>query len=218
MNTQKETRFGGATFELRAEGTPSRPRITGLAARFGAKTTLQPGLNEVIAKGAFKRSLGEGNDTVLNFNHSDDKVCARVAAGTLRLRETEQGLMFDAEVDPEISYVGDLYRSIKAGNISECSFSFTPYEDGDSIDTDPDESRAMLRTLKSVRLWDVAAVTHPAYGSGATNLNARNVVASDLEQRFASARAAEVVAASVQVSERDLAHARARVEFAKRLS
>jgi len=184
MNTQREVRF--ATLELRADGAGKQPRITGLAARFGAKTTIQRGLNEVIAPGAFKRSIANGDDVVLNFNHSDDKVCARVSAGTLKLRESDEGLLFDAEIDPEVSYIGDLYRSIKNGNIAECSFSFTPYEDGDTIEPDPDERGALLRTLKSVRLWDVAAVTHPAYGGNVTSVNARNVISEHVAARMAA--------------------------------
>jgi uncharacterized protein len=184
MSNQREVRF--ANLELRADGAGKQPRITGMAARFGAKTTIQRGLNEVIQPGAFKRSIAEGNDCVLNFNHSDDMVCARTSAGTLTLRESDEGLTFDAEVDPEVSYIGDLYRSIKNGNITECSFSFTPYQDGDSIGADPDESGAVLRVLKSVRLWDVAAVTHPAYGSGVTNVKARNVVSEHVEARMAA--------------------------------
>src|SRR5258708_19323525 len=178
MSTQKEIRF--ANLELRADSAGKQPRITGMAARFRAKTAIQRGLNEVIAPGAFKRTIANGDDCVLNFNHSDDKVVARTSAGTLTLRESDEGLMFDAEIDPEISYVSDLYRSIKAGNISECSFSFTPYEDGDSIGADPDESGAVLRVLKSVRLWDVAAVTHPAYGGGVTSINPRNVISEQV--------------------------------------
>jgi HK97 family phage prohead protease len=183
--TQKEIRC--ATLELRAEGSGSSPRITGMAARFGVKTTISRGLNEIIAPGAFKSSIANGDDCVLNFNHSEDRVCARVSAGTLRLRESDQGLLFDADVDTEISYVGDLYRSIKAGNISECSFQFSIPQGGDSLLSDPDEPGAILRVLKSVRLWDVAAVTYPQYNGGVTSLSARNVIAADLQQRMASA-------------------------------
>jgi HK97 family phage prohead protease len=183
-NIQREIRC--ATLELRADGSGKQPRITGMAARFGVKTTIQRGLNEVIARGAFAKTLANGDDVVLNFNHSDDKIFARTSAGTLKLRETDEGLMFDAEIDPEISYVNDLYRSIRAGNISECSFQFSTYPDGDSIGADPDDSGAALRTLKSVRLWDVSAVTHPAYGGGVTSISARNVIATEVEARMQS--------------------------------
>lgn len=206
----RELRY--AALELRAEGTSSQPRITGLAARFGRKTKIAHGLNEIIAKGAFKRSLAEGNDVIFNVQHDDERVCARVAAGTLKLRETDAGLAFDAEVDTGISYVNDLYRSIKAGNIAECSFAFIPYENGDTINADPQERGAMLRTLKSVMLFDVAAVTHAAYGGNVTNISARNVIAPDLEERSKLAAASSAVA----VDERELAHARARLELAKR--
>jgi HK97 family phage prohead protease len=184
MTVQREIRC--SKLELRAEGSGKQPRIVGMAARFGAKTTIQRGLNEVIARGAFTKTLANGDDVVLNFNHDENKIFARTGAGTLKLRETDEGLMFDAEVDPEISYVNDLYRSIRAGNISECSFQFSTYPDGDSIGADPDESGAVLRTLKSVRLYDVSAVTYPAYGGGVTSVAARNVIATDVESRMVS--------------------------------
>jgi HK97 family phage prohead protease len=194
--TQKEIRC--ATLELRAEGSGSSPRIVGMAARCGSKTTIQRGLNEIIAPGAFKDSIANGDDVVLNFNHSADKICARTGAGTLRLRETDQGLLFDADVDPDISYVGDLYRSIKRGDISECSFQFSTPTGGDSLMPDPDEQGAMLRVLKSVRLWDVSAVTYPQYSGGVTNISARNVIAADLQQRAASALAGQEILARRQ--------------------
>jgi HK97 family phage prohead protease len=212
--TQKEIRC--ASFELRAEGTNSRPRITGLAARFGAKTTLRPGLNEVVQRGAFQRSISEENDTVLNFNHNDSAVCARVGAGSLMLRETNEGLLFDATVDTGISYVNDLYRNIKAQNISECSFAFTVYPDGDEFTEDPEERGAVLRVLKSVQLWDVSAVTFPQYGGGATNVSARNVIAADVEQRSKLVIAAPP--AMAEVSADVLRWMKARLELAKRTS
>lgn len=181
----REIRF--ANLELRAEGSGKQPRISGMAARFNAKTQIQRGLNEIIARGAFKRSISENNDCILCFNHSDDKICARTSAGTLTLRESDEGLLFDAEVDPEISYVNDLHRSIKAGNISECSFSFIPYEDGDTIEPDASDPGAYLRTLKSVRLFDVSPVTNAAYGGHVTSVNARAVISERVEERMRAA-------------------------------
>jgi hypothetical protein len=162
--------------EFRASGTDVKPRLSGYAARYGVKTKLQPGLNETIMPGAFKRTV-ETND--LNcacfFNHKESQILGRVSAGTLRLREDSQGLFFDCDIDTGISYAADLYRSVQRGDISECSFGFQCNEDGDDFVDDPEERGAVLRQLKKVSVFDVSPVTFPAYGNGATNVSARSL-------------------------------------------
>jgi HK97 family phage prohead protease len=204
-----------ATTELRAEGTSKKPRITGMAARFNVKTTLQPGLNEVIRSGAFRQSISDGDDVVLNFNHDRNKIAARVSAGTLRLRESAEGLLFDADVDLGISYISDWYKLIAAGLITECSFAFGYREGGDFATVDPDDKFSVLSTLTSVYLGDVSAVTYPAYGNGATSVSARNVVSKELQERCAQVLAGASESSSVAVDARSLAQARARLEVAK---
>lgn len=213
MSQQREVRC--AAFELRAADSGSSKKITGMAAAFGKKTMLRPGINEVIARGAFSRSIANGDDVIACFNHDEQKIFARVSAGTLQLRESAAGLLFDATVDTGISYVSDLYRNIKAGNVAECSFAFyVDSEDGDTIDADPSERGAMLRTLRSVRLLDVSPVVHPAYGGNVTNVSARNVIDSTLEQRSAAVRAN--LSSLMEVSERTVAAMQAHLELAKR--
>ena len=55
--------------------------------------------------------------------------------------------------------------------INECSFAFNvDDEDGDGEDWDDEKDergqRFKLRTLRKVNLFDVSAVTNPAYGDG----------------------------------------------------
>jgi len=216
--SKKEFRF--LTQELRAAGTEAKPKIQGYAARYNVKTQLQPGLREVIRPGAFRKTVSAKDDCYACFNHDEQQILGRVRAGTLRLKEDQQGLYFDCDIDLGVSYASDLYRNIQSQAISECSFGF--YALNDDYITDPEDPNEVLRELKECRVFDVSPVVMPQYSN--TSVNARSLamfpegVPSELEQRFASARAAEVVAASVEVSERDLALAKARLEFAKRIA
>jgi HK97 family phage prohead protease len=215
---KKEYRF--LTQDLRATGTDAKPKIQGYAARYNVKTQLQPGLREVIRPGAFRKTVAAKDDCYACFNHDEQQILGRVRAGSLRLKEDSDGLYFDCDIDTGVSYASDLYRNIKSGAISECSFGF--YALNDDYVADDEDSSEVLRELKECQVFDVSPVVMPQYSNTSVSARSRAMfpdgIPTDLERRFKSARAAEVVAASVEVSERDLAHARARLEFAKRLS
>jgi uncharacterized protein len=168
---QKELRFFAQ--ELRAAGTDTAPKIEGMAATFGTVTDIGQ-FREVIQKGAFTRSLADPTqEKVCLYNHNPDVVLGRVSAGTLSLEQTDRGLKFSCSV-PDTTAARDVYTNLKLGNIRECSFGFGI-----------DDPGTMLRTLKSVRLFDVSVVTFPAYGG--TSASARHVVADYAESRMAGA-------------------------------
>lgn len=211
MNT-KEYRF--LTEGLRAAGTDTQPKISGYAARYNVKTQLQPGLREVIRPGAFRKTVAAKDDCYACFNHDAQQILGRVRAGSLRLKEDTKGLFFECDIDLGVSYASDLYRNIQNGSVSECSFGF--YALQDDYVTDNEDATQVLRELKECRVFDVSPVVTPQYSS--TNVSARSLfpdgLPAALEQRFASAKANFVP----EVSERDLALAKARLEFAKRIA
>jgi HK97 family phage prohead protease len=167
--------------ELRAEGNDSGPKITGYAATFGTVTNIGK-FNEVIQRGAFKRSIAEGDDVVALIDHNPSMILGRRSAGTLKLEEDDKGLRFSCTL-PDTSIARDAYANLKAGNLRECSFGFyVDNEDGEDWAQQADGT--MLRTLKSVRLFDVSVVTFPAYGN--TSAAARNVVSEHVEARMKS--------------------------------
>ena len=212
MNT-KEHRF--LTQELRAAGTETKPKLQGYAARYNVKTQLQPGLREVIRPGAFRKTVAAKDDCYACFNHDEQQILGRVRAGSLRLKEDAKGLFFECDIDLGVSYASDLYRNIQNRSVSECSFGF--YALQDDYVTDDEDKTQVLRELKECRVFDVSPVVMPQYSS--TSVSARSLLFPDgvpaaLEQRFASAKASFVP----DNSERDLALAKARLEFAKRIA
>lgn len=167
--------------ELRATGSDKQPRIEGYAATFGTVANIGS-FNEVIQRGAFKRTLADGDDVVALIDHNPSMILGRRSAGTLMLEEDSIGLRFSCEL-PDTSVARDAYANLKAKNLRECSFGFfVDDEDGEQWSQQPDGR--MLRTLTSVRLFDVSVVTFPAYDN--TNAAARNVVADHVEARMAA--------------------------------
>jgi HK97 family phage prohead protease len=135
-------------------------KISGYAAVFDQDSEDLGGFVERIAPGAFKEAL-KNSDARALINHNQDLLLARESAGTLRLRETDEGLYMEIS-PPKTSYAADLMESIKRGDIAEQSFAFTVAKDEwQHLDT-PD--REAIRTITEIsHLYDVGPVTYPAY-------------------------------------------------------
>jgi HK97 family phage prohead protease len=210
-SAKKEFRF--LTQELRAAGTDAKPRISGYAARFNIKTQLQPGLREVIRPGAFRNTVARQDDCYACFNHDPQLILARVRAGSLRLKEDDNGLWFDADIDPGVSYAQDLYRNIQNGTISECSFGF--YAKDDNFVEDDEDEGELLRELRECQVFDVSPVVEPQYQGTSVDARSRAMFPDGLPQSV-ELRGKSMSAPTVDVSDRELAHMRARIEIAKR--
>jgi HK97 family phage prohead protease len=208
----KEFRFSTAV--LRAAGTPEKPKISGYAARYNVKTNLQPGLNEIILPGAFSATIARKDDCYCAFNHDAQQIIARVRAGTLRLNEDDEGLHFDADVDPEVSYANDLLRNIRSGAISECSFGF--YCDDEDF---ADDSDGLVRQLRAVTCFDVSPVVQAQYSGTSVSARSRAMfpegMPSALEVRSKSA-AAKVTSPVAVSDEERLRWAKSRLELSKK--
>lgn len=135
--------------------------FTGHAARFNSPTWIGPkrwGFEEKVAPGAFAKSIKE-SDVRFLINHDPNLILARNMAGTLRLSEDDDGLLTDADL-ARTSYGDDLGVSLERGDITQMSFAFETIKDEWEMDEDTGEES---RTLLEVKLWDVSAVTYPAY-------------------------------------------------------
>jgi len=152
--------------------------LVGRAASFNSESKDLGGFKETIAPGAFTRALSEKQDVRCLFNHSADRVLGRTKNGTLTLEQDQNGLSFRCMLDPNQQAHRDLHAAVKRGDISECSFAFTPNGDnGDAWDNkrDADGNWYISRTLKDVDLFDVSAVTHPAYNDTIVNAREANM-------------------------------------------
>ena len=153
-----------------ASEAPDSPQFVGHAAVFNSRTAignpLTWGFYEEINSGAFSKTLKEGDARFL-VDHDTSLLVARVSAGDLRLSEDDIGLAVDADMDGELSYVRDLSRNVEKRRITGMSFGFRVIKDDwkteevEVKDNDPIEVE--VRTIQEVQLFEVSAVTFPAY-------------------------------------------------------
>ena len=155
--------------ELRAT---DEGKLVGYAAVFNSLSEDLGGLREVIAPGAFDRTLREFPDILALVEHDPQKVLGRTANGTLRIEADDHGLR--VELDPaNTSYARDLLELVRRGDVAGMSFQFKPFPGGASLDM---TASPPVRTLHSVRLKEVSVVVSPAYP--ATEVHVRALIES----------------------------------------
>lgn len=146
-----ERRALTAPLEVRADGQT----VAGYAAVFNSETDIGGMFREKIAPGAFKPSLN--GDVRALWNHDSSHVLGRTKAGTLRLSEDERGLAVEIDL-PDTQAGRDLRENMRLGNVDGMSFGFRVTKQA------WDESGDIpLRTIEEVELFEVSAVTFPAY-------------------------------------------------------
>jgi hypothetical protein len=151
--------------ELRAASDAS-PSIQGYAAVFNSQTDIGF-YREQIAPGAFSRAIRDNQDVRALFNHNPDHVIGRTKSGTLTLSEDNTGLKFNCNM-PDTQMGRDVHTLIQRGDIDQCSFGFVVRDEEVTYDDKGD----CLRTIKDADLFDISAVTYPAYES--TSVEARS--------------------------------------------
>ncbi|AFG37636.1 HK97 family phage prohead protease [Spirochaeta africana] len=123
--------------------------------------SLPMGFREIIMPTAFNKTLGDNADVKALLNHDSSKPLARVRNGSLRLRSSDDGLIFEIDVNDQVSYQRDLYESIRSGIVNGVSFGFRVIED----DVEHKDGE-VIRKLRSVDLREISVgVTFPAYES-----------------------------------------------------
>lgn len=148
----------GLTIETR-DGKP--PIIRGHAAVFNQLSEDLGGFREQISPGAFASAVDGTDDVRALFNHDPNFILGRNMSKTLRLREDSRGLAIEIDA-PETPTIRDLVLApIARGDVSQMSFGFSPRPGGQDWAKD-DEGRT-IRTLKSLRTFDVSPVVFPAY-------------------------------------------------------
>lgn len=157
--------------ELRfARGSSVEGRsLYGVAAPYGVETRIAD-FREVIAPGAFTRSLAAGADVLALADHDTAKVLGRTSTGTLQLREGADGLEYRLTL-PDTTAGNDLRALAARGDLGGVSFGFNVVRD--SWDGD-------LRTLHDVELHEISIVqAWPAYPTTTVSLRNRQPVEHD---------------------------------------
>jgi uncharacterized protein len=167
--------------ELREEGDKGKT-LVGYAAVFNSRSEDLGSFVEIIAPGAFTKTLQENRKIKALAHHEWDQVLGAVSSGTLRLKTDEVGL--HVEVDPpNTTYANDLVESVSRGDIDGMSFAFEPIIDEWEYNRETDQ---YTRTLKEVRLFEVSFVAYPAYS--ATTVALRDLVSEDKATELYQAR------------------------------
>lgn len=162
----------GFNFEVRAEETADGT-ITGRPIVFGQMTDLG-WYDEVIERGALDTT--DLKDVRLLVNHNVDMIpLARsrnnTANSTMQLMPDENGMGIRVSLDIENNNdARSLYSAVSRGDIDGMSFMFTV--DKDSWD-DPDSEHPTRHILSIRRVFEVSAVTFPAYSK--TSIQARGL-------------------------------------------
>jgi HK97 family phage prohead protease len=182
------------------ESGKAAPVFRGHAAVFDVESEDLGGFTESISRGAFKRALQAGQDTVALFNHNQDYVLGRTTNGTLSLAEDPRGLAAQFEA-PDTQYARDIRELVRRQDVNQMSFAFTVARDDWQERADGSIHR---RVLEVDRLYDVSLVTTPAYPQ-----TSASSVRSDLPENSEETLEPPVEgAASADTSDRDPREAR----------
>lgn len=178
MGKNRELRTIDITNLQTRDATESEPiKISGYAAVFNSKTIIGDWFEEVIAPGAFSRTLSENGDIRALFNHDWNYVLGRTKNGTLRLEEDERGLKFEIEL-PNTSVARDLVESMSRGDINQCSFGFIATEEAWDYSVEPAK-----RTVTEAELYEISVVSIPAYEDTEAQLVRSKEIVKEVEMR-----------------------------------
>ena len=153
-NPNKEVRtFNVQNLELREEGDSNV--VVGYASVFNTLSNDLGNFKEIISPDAFEGRL---NDDVRFLINHEGLPLARTTNDTLRLTTDETGLRYEAKV-ANTSLGRDLLELMRNGTINQSSFAFVVDDDSWEV-----KDGVNIRTINKVsRLYDVSAVTYPAY-------------------------------------------------------
>jgi len=166
--------------EVRAAADGSM-RIAGYAAKWNREATGLP-FREMIAPGAFARSLQSAEPVYLLVNHDTDQLpLASTRSGTLRLTEDADGLFMEADLDPANPRGAELHSALQRGDVDKMSFAFSINEDGETREDG-------VRVLRDLNLYEVSVVTWPAYGDTEVGVRDADADALELRRRWLAAK------------------------------
>ena len=158
---------GNTALEIRQlEG--GRVRMTG-AFPYGMTAELAEGRREVIAGRAFASRLESGEDIHFLVGHDYEKPLASRSAGTLELVDSDEALSFAATISPDTTWARDFLAAHRACLIRGLSPGFRVLPKGERIVR---ESDGIRRTIEAAELFELSAVTRPAYSQA--QIEARN--------------------------------------------
>lgn len=162
-----ELRRKGGRVSLRGLFPYNRPAVLSDGGRTGRPQ------KEIIGSRAFAFRVDDpAADIHLLIGHDFDRPLASKLQGGLKLRDGDDALRFEAEIGEELQaapFVQDFLAGVAAGLIAGLSpgFRIPPKRAVEKAETvaeeDPAEGQAIIRTVHEALLYELSAVTRPAY-------------------------------------------------------
>ena len=173
----KEVRYSPIVFRNLEEDSR---RLEGRAIVFDSYSN-NLGFYEKINRSAVTQELINNSDIIFTFNHDPNQLLARYrnGGGSLDVELREDGVYFSFDI-PNTTLGNDIYELIKRGDISNCSFCFTVADEKDSQKWDKRDGKMYREIMKISGLYDLSAVTYPAYSD--TDINARSIEARNIAE------------------------------------
>ena len=168
------TRLERRSMQVREFRTDDDGKIVGYASVFDEETDIGGMFREVVRPGAFARAIKEKQDVRALFNHDPNYVLGRTKSGTLKIEEDKRGLWIEVQ-PPNTQFAADLMESMKRGDVDSMSFAFIATEETWTERKDD----ATLRELKDLDLFDISAVTYPAYEGTSVGLRSAESIFND---------------------------------------
>lgn len=156
-----------AEFQTREED--GKRYLDGYFSVFNQPYEVYPGWIEEIAPGAFARSLREGRDVKVLWNHNSDIVLGSTGNRTAYLSEDERGLHGPTEINEQDQDAKNAYARVARGDVRGCSFGF----DIRAMEESWDEDGTYRTRLTDVDLYEVSPCTFPAYTQTSIQARAR---------------------------------------------
>ena len=173
----KEVRYSPIVFRNLEEDSR---RLEGRAIVFDSYSN-NLGFYEKINRSAVTQELINNSDIIFTFNHDPNQLLARYrnGGGSLDVELREDGVYFSFDI-PNTTLGNDIYELIKRGDISNCSFCFSISDEKDSQKWEKREGKMYREIMKIGGLYDLSAVTYPAYSD--TDINARSIEARNIAE------------------------------------
>ena len=143
--------------QFRAAEDNGEKYIEGYFAVFGSVYELWPGASESIDPHAFDGALSD--DIRALIDHETRLVLGRNKAATLELKVDERGLWGRIKLNQSDTDAMNLYARVQRSDVDQCSFGFDILDEK----TEYREDGSVHWTIMKVKLYEVSAVTFPAY-------------------------------------------------------
>lgn len=174
-------------YEVQCRATIEGNTLIGHGAVFNQRAQV-PGGYEELATGAFDEVLArDDTDATSLINHDPAYLLGRQAAGTLRLRTDDEGLVFEVDL-PDTTYANDLKTLVSRGDMRGASFGFIPNLDKSTWTRAADGAQVHKINVVSY-LRDIGPVTFPAYSGTGVALRSYDLDRPSARSRLIRARA-----------------------------